>query len=180
MAGTAAASALEAGAGAGAGLLEVEKEEFYGIGFLTPSHNTGHGTGGLARTGTNTGTPREPPKRLLRGRESRKELEKRDAFFSQNTHARRRTAYTCFASGASLTSRAWVGRDLASGSPARSRVAGLARSALPRPTALLGPAARLHLGLLGSSGGAASAWAGAPPMRPKAVSYTHLTLPTKA
>jgi len=49
-------------------------------------------------------------------------------------------------------------------------VAGLARSALPRPAALPGPlAARLHLGLLGSSGAAASAWAGAPPMRPKDV-----------
>ena len=49
-------------------------------------------------------------------------------------------------------------------------MAGLARSALPRPTALPGPlAARLHLGLLGSSGGGASAWAGAPPMRPKEV-----------
>ena len=49
-------------------------------------------------------------------------------------------------------------------------MAGLARSALPRPAALPGPlAARLHLGLLGSSGAAASAWAGAPPMRPKDV-----------
>ena len=32
----------------------------------TPSHDTRHA--GLARTGTNTGTPREPPKRLPRGR----------------------------------------------------------------------------------------------------------------
>ena len=36
-------------------------KEFYRS---TPSHDTGHGRG-LARTGTNTGTPREPPKRLL-------------------------------------------------------------------------------------------------------------------
>ena len=47
---------------------ECRHESTQSIGFYnkTPSHDTGHT--GLARTGTNIGTPREPPKRLPRGR----------------------------------------------------------------------------------------------------------------